>query len=161
MLDNPDFGIKAALAVLEKTGLARDLAHEELTTLAKLAREINYPSGTAILREDSRSRDLYLIKKGRISVQLRLSSEDGREELLYSMRDGQLFGELALLDGSPRSATVRAEDDVVVYKFDYDELLSLLEEQTHIGYIFMRNIAQVISARVRNTNMLWRNSLIW
>jgi CRP-like cAMP-binding protein len=65
------------------------------------------------------------------------------------------------VDGSPRSATVQTDEEVLAYRFDYDRLSKLLTDYPRIGYILMRNIAAIIANRVRNTNMLWRNSLIW
>ena len=146
---------------LKLAGIIKDLSEDEIADLLTIATEERYRRGSAIVREDAKSRDLYIIREGRVSVKLKLPSESGREEVLYQMRDSQVFGELSLIDGSPRSATVFADDDVVAYRLNYDQLLELLENKPHIGYIMMRNIAVIIANRVRDTNMLWRNSLIW
>ncbi len=149
------------IITLDTAGLTKDLSDEEIEALVEIAAEKHYSRGVAIIREDAKSRDLYIIHEGRVSVRLKLPSEFGREEVIYQMRDGQIFGELALVDGSPRSATVHADEEVVVYCFNFDRLSRFLLEQPRIGYILMRNIASIIANRVRNTNMLWRNSLIW
>ena len=88
-------------------------------------------------------------------------SRELKEEIVYTMHDGQIFGELSLVDGSPRSASVKAQNKVRTCRFDFDILNELLEKKPRIGYLLMKNIAVIISARIRNTNMLWRNSLIW
>ncbi len=147
--------------MLTLAGLTKDMTEDEVSELLSIAEERSYTRGTLIVQEDSKSRDLYLLRQGRISVRIALPSNLDREEIVYSMRDGQIFGELSLVDGCPRSATIRAEDDVVTLRFDFDNLSQLLESKPRIGYILMRNIAVIISARMRNTNMLWRNSLIW
>ena len=149
------------IALLETAGLIKDMSDEESMSLAGIAEERRYARGSVILREDSKTRDLFVICSGRVSIRLSLPTESGREEVIYTMREGQIFGELALVDGSPRSATVRAEEEVMACAYDYEKLTGLLEEQPRIGYLLMRNLAAIISARVRNTNMLWRNSLIW
>ena len=151
----------SAKVILTAAGLAKDLDSNEIDAVLTIADEQHFARGVTILREDSKSRDLYIIRDGRVSIRLKLPSEVGREEVIYQMRDSQIFGELALVDGSPRSATVCADDDVVTYRIDYEKLCNLLETQPRIGYILMRNIAGIIANRVRNTNMLWRNSLIW
>lgn len=151
----------SAEQMLTLAGLTKDMTDQEVTELLSIAEERSYARGTLIVQEDSKSRDLYLLRQGRISVRIALPSNREREEIVYSMRDGQIFGELSLVDGCPRSATIRAEDDVVTLRFDFDNLSQLLESKPRIGYILMRNIAAIIAARMRNTNMLWRNSLIW
>jgi len=153
--------IENKIKLLSEAGLIREMTPEEAEVLANTGSECAYSRGTIILKEDSKTRDLFVICSGRVSIRLSLPTESGREEVIYTMRDGQIFGELALVDGSPRSATVRAEEDVLTCVYDYDLLNALLNEHPRIGYLLMRNIASIISARVRNTNMLWRNSLIW
>lgn len=150
-----------AREILELAGLVKDMTEAEIAALVEVAEERLYTSGTAIVLEDSKSRDFFVIKSGRASVRLSLPSDFGKDEIVFMMRDGQIFGEFSLVDGSPRSATIKAEDDVSAYRFDFDYLTRLLDAQPRIGYILMRNIAAIISTRVRNTNMLWRNSLMW
>jgi hypothetical protein len=123
-----------ALKTLEVAGLIKDMTPAEARALAKIAVEHRYPKGAAIVREDAKSRDLFVIKQGRVSIQVVLPAEYGRDEMVYAMRDGQVFGELSLLDGSPRSATVKADDDVIAYRFDYHELNRMLEEQPRMGF---------------------------
>lgn len=147
--------------ILSATNLTVGLNDNEITALISVAEFRIYKRGTPIILEDSKSRDLYVISEGRASVRISLPSDEEREEIVYTMREGQVFGELSLVDGSPRSATVRAEDDVSAFVFDFNKLNNLLENQPRIGYFLMRNIAAIISNRMRNTNMLWRNSIIW
>lgn len=161
MASKQSLNIDLAKETLETAGIIKDLKDDEATAVLRLAREEHFARGVAILREDSKSRDLFIIRDGRVSVRVKMPSEFGKEEVIYQMRDSQIFGELSLVDGSPRSATVFADDDVVVYRFDYGKLTKLLEDQPRIGFVLMRNIAAIIADRVRNTNMLWRNSLIW
>jgi len=154
---NPD-QIKEAIKV---SGLGIGLKEDELDLLARLAIVRYYNKDTRILKEDSKSRDIYVIREGMVSVRLKLPSEFGREEAIYQIHDGQVFGEFSLVDGSPRSATVYADNEVVAYQFIHSGLLKLLEDNPRIGYIIMRNVAKIIANRVRNTNMLWRNTLVW
>ncbi len=154
-------GMMPAKELLLTAGLAKDMTDAEINDLLSIAEERTYARDTLIVQEDGKSRDLYLLRKGRATVRMALPTDREREEIVYTMRDGQAFGELALVDGCPRSASIKAEDEVTTYRFDFDRLSALLEEKPHIGYLLMRNIAAIISARMRNTNMLWRNSIIW
>jgi len=147
--------------LLAAAGLSKDMSRDELTALVRLAEEKRFSKGAAIIRENSKTRDLYIIQEGKVSIQLKIPVELGKDEVIYTMRDGQIFGELALVDGSPRSASVKAEGEVVVFCFDYGRLSALLDERPRIGYILMRNMATIIANRVRNTNLMWRNLMIW
>ncbi len=150
------------IALLNHTGLADNLDVEDVKALASLSKELTYSAGTTILQEDGKSRDLYLIQIGRVSIGLNIPMEDGtKKEIIFTLRDGQVFGEMSLVDGSPRSATVKAEDDSIIYRIGYSDLISYLEEHPKVGYAFMRNIAAIIATRTRSTNMLWRNLMIW
>ncbi|MDP8240646.1 MAG: cyclic nucleotide-binding domain-containing protein [Candidatus Hatepunaea meridiana] len=157
----PANNLETCKNTLKSSGIAKDMTDDQVSAIAQIGTEQRYPKGVAIVREDAKSRDLYIIRDGRVSIRLKLPSEFGKEEVIFQMRDCQIFGELALVDGSPRSATAFADEEVTAYRFDYDRLSKLLEEQPRIGYILMRNIASIIANRVRNTNMLWRNTLIW
>lgn len=161
MIENQSDLIEYALDLLNKSELSKDMSEQESRALAELAELRSYDKGTDIVKENSKSRDLYIIKKGRVSIRLMLPTEEGRDEIVYQMRDNQIFGELSLVDGSPRSATVKAEEDVTVLRYDFNKLSGLLERFPRIGYLLMKNIAAIISARIRSTNLLWRNTLIW
>jgi len=161
MLNNNQESLNAVREIMATAGLTKDMSDSEVNDLVKIAEEKHYVRGTPIILEDSKSRDLYVIVKGRASVRLSLPSSQEKEEIVYRMRNGEIFGELSLVDGSPRSATIKAEDDVITYRLDFYKLNKLLNDEPHIGYLMMRNIACIISSRMRSTNMLWRNSLIW
>ncbi len=161
MESDTNCALSRRVQLLEAAGLNKEMTPAESEALSGIAEERSYSKGRVILVEDSKSRDLFIICHGRVSIRLSLPTESGKEEVIYTMRDGQIFGELSLVDGSPRSATVKAEEDVVTCAYEYDKLMKLLDENPRIGFLLMRNIASIISQRVRNTNMLWRNSLIW
>ena len=98
--------------LLKSTGLGAGLSEEQLATLSAVAEEQEITKGTIIIKEESRTRDLYIIRKGRVSVRMKLPSGVEQEEILLMLTEGQIFGEFSLVDGSPRSATIRAEEDV-------------------------------------------------
>jgi len=149
------------ITMLHETGLANGLNDTQLNTLSGFPEEQSASKGTIIIREDSRTRDLYIICKGRVSIRMTLPSGIEKEEILLMLNEKQIFGEISLVDGSPRSATVRAEEDVVLLRFDYQKLIDFFDEDPRAAYLIMRNIAAILAARTRNTNLLWRNLMIW
>ena len=161
MIESNNVRREELLETLLSSHLTNDMVESEINALVEIAKERTYKSGKIIIHEDSKTRDLYIVHVGKATVKISLPSDIGHQEVIYAMRDGQIFGELSLVDGSPRSATVIAETEVITFRFDYDELMKLLEKQPRIGFHLMRNLAVIISARMRNTNMLWRNSIMW
>lgn len=150
------------IRLLHETGLVRDIPDEDVRSLAAMSSKHSYTQGSVILKEDDHSRDLYMIRKGRVSIALKITpAEAERKQVIFTLHQGDVLGEMSLVDGSPRSATVNAEDNVVLYSIEYSGLISYLESNPMVGYIFMRNIAGIIANRTRNTNMLWRNLMIW
>ena len=92
------------LAALPQTA---DLTAEELNDLAGRVRRRPFSHGEAIVRQGDAPDAFYVIRRGRCVVVE--STTDGGESVIASLEPGSTFGELALLEGTPRSATVRAE----------------------------------------------------
>ena len=96
--DNPDLRVANA-----------KLSEAELLSLAERARAKSFKRGETLFRKDDPGTHLYVVLEG--SVKIALPGEFGQEALVSIMRKGDFFGELALFDGSPRSAsaTIRGQ----------------------------------------------------
>jgi CRP/FNR family cyclic AMP-dependent transcriptional regulator len=91
----------AIVEMLQKTPLWSGLAEKELKVIARSFKELKYESGDVIVRKGEAGVGFYLIVDGTVEVRA-----DGR--VLSKLGPGQFFGEMALLDGQPRSADVVA-----------------------------------------------------
>ncbi len=108
---------------LRRMSLLVGLSSKQLEDVSARLRPVKYRSGEVILTEGTPGDVMYLIEWGRVEV---LSKTDGRSRVLAILGEGDFFGEMALLTGSPRSATVRAVTDVdllALYQPDFDELV--------------------------------------
>lgn len=85
------------------------LGSEDIVNLASLTTHKTYKAGTAVFFQDDPSDSLYIIVVG--SVKVFQTSEDGKDRILGILRPGEAFGELAMIEGLPRSASVQALDD--------------------------------------------------
>ena len=142
--------------ILLKTGLATGLSENELIEIAKIGVERPFKKGSIVISEDSTTRDLYLLSEGQVSIRLTLPATHFTEETIKKMSAPEIFGEFSLANGSPRSATVKAEVDLITFQFEYDRLVELMEDNTRIGYNLMRNMAGIIAGRVRENHELNR-----
>lgn len=110
--------------MLNKVSLFANLPQKSLDELERLSVLRRFPKNTILFIEGDESTHLYVVKEGKVSASV--SGEDGREVILNYMGVGEYFGELALLDGKPRSATVRtvtACEIIAVSRSSFQDLL--------------------------------------
>ena len=131
-----------AATLVSQTSLFRDLPASTQRSVADRCVRRTFYKGTDIFHKESTDRTLYLIASGRVRIYL--PSESGREVTLNVCGPGEAIGELALLDGQPRSASAQALDDVVVYTLHHEEFARLLNTSPLAAAVI-----QVLAARLR------------
>lgn len=109
-----------------------DLSLKEITQLLgdQNSQERVYPPGSEILREGEHGDSVFLIGSG--SVQVVLRGGEGQEIPLSVLHQGELFGEMAVLERKPRSATVVARETCTLLEITGQAFLALLKEHTDI-----------------------------
>jgi CRP-like cAMP-binding protein len=145
--------------LLQHSELFLELAPEQIKQVAALGREASYNAGDVIISEGAPSHDMYIICSGMVEVELvkgAVHDVPGAPQLSSIVRlgQGQVFGEMALVDSGARSATVRcAKDNTVLYIIPHQDFWALCEGDHHIGFIVMRNIAADLSFKLRHRNL--------
>jgi CRP/FNR family cyclic AMP-dependent transcriptional regulator len=110
--------------MLEHVELFAGLAPDELARLSSRAVIHSYPRNTIIINQGDVSNSLHVIVSGRVKVYL--SNEEGKEVILNSQGPGESFGEMALLDARPRSASVITTESsklAIISKVDFEQFL--------------------------------------
>ncbi len=134
--------------VPEQMNIVKGFTPRELEDFKeKLIRQI-YKKGQAVFREGDPGKDLFLLTKGSVTVKIRLPGAD-RFKRLFTFMPGVVFGEVALLDGKPRSADVWAEEDSEVYRLSLDDFDVLRREKPEIVIKLLLNIAKEFSRNLR------------
>ncbi|MDM8552223.1 cyclic nucleotide-binding domain-containing protein, partial [Desulfobacterales bacterium HSG2] len=113
----------------------------------KLIRQ-TYKKGEPVFREGDPGEDLFLLTKGAVTVKVRLPESD-RFRRLFTFSPGVIFGEVALLDGKPRSADVWAEEDTEVFRLSLHDFDILRREKPEIVIKLLMNIAKEFSRNLR------------
>lgn len=131
-------------AMLEKVSLFANLPSEYLTQLEKLSVLRKYAKNTVLVTEGDESTHLYIIHKGTASAYL--NNDDGRQVNLNYMHDGDYFGELSLLDGKPRSASVITVTDCEIMLVSRVSVLELLRTYPE----FTMQLLTELTRRVRD-----------
>ena len=98
-------GSKEVAGQLAKVPLFSDCSQKDLQTISRVVKDIDHPAGTVIAREGDPGVGLFVIVEGAADVTI-----GGKKKA--SLGPGEFFGEIALLDGGPRTATVTATSDV-------------------------------------------------
>lgn len=145
--------------LIKRSDMFRGLDDAELERVAALGEVVSFGPDDVILEEDQRGQRCYFVVNGRVDIEIRAPFAGQSPQKLATVKRGDVFGELALVDGFLRSATCRAAEEVEALAFDNAKLEALLEEEPKIGFRVMKNIAGVLSARIRTTNMKLRNAI--
>jgi CRP-like cAMP-binding protein len=145
---------------LRGVSIFKDLSEEELARVGKLCSEKNFSADELIFIEHTEGDEMFLLLEGEVRISLEMANEDEAMPLV-TLGSGEVFGELSVVDDSPRSATARAGTDcrcLVLKKEDFDRLI---EEDHDLGFSVMRNVARLVSRRVRNTNQKILDNVSW
>lgn len=138
-----------AIAALKAVPLFSDLKPSELKKVRRLLHEREYQPGEVIFREGEAGHGMYLIKKG--SVRIVVKTPVGEQELTV-LTAPQFFGEMALLEDAPRSASSVAVERTVLLGFFEPDLESLIERDSELGSRILWRLARLMAARLRLTN---------
>jgi CRP/FNR family cyclic AMP-dependent transcriptional regulator len=127
------------------------LDDEEAATIMQLARVVNHPARHTVFQEGESGDHLLVVMQGRVKVSL--ISPDGKEAILSILEPGDVFGEMALLDSEPRSASITTMENcsfLVLWRRDF---LPFLERNPKVAL----KLLAALSRRLRATNDLVGN----
>jgi len=133
-------------SLLAKVPLFHGLDADNLNAIANQAVSQQYPKNSILVYEGEEPDALYIIVSGKAKVYV--SDEDGKELVLDSLGPGEFFGELALIDGAPRSATVMTTDKSTLLKINQKDFSSYLQNTPGVAL----NVLKELARRVRGVN---------
>ena len=137
---------------VDKLGLLRHhpvfggLDAEHLERLTTYATTRTYPRGTTLFTKGDPGTSLFAVCSG--TIRIGVPSPDGRDAVFNLIREGEIFGEIALLDGQPRTADATAMTNCELMVIDRRDFVALVRSQPEIAL----KIIEVLCARVRRTS---------
>lgn len=155
-----------SLHTLQDADIFYGLEPEHLARIEAVCTEIALPKGTLVFAENSPGDEMYVVTSGAVEIQVdpaMLGVEiDARPTTIATLRTGQVFGEIVLVDQGLRSASAKvAEDNTHLLSIKRADLISLCEQDHELGYLLMRNIAEELAFKIRGTDLMVREQLLW
>jgi CRP/FNR family cyclic AMP-dependent transcriptional regulator len=142
-----------ALAALARVEIFAGMTADELAEVAAKLRRRHYQRGEVLFSQGSPGSSLYIVESGRVRISL--TSADGKELVLNVLEPGDIFGEMALLDGEPRSAGAAALEPCQVLLLARPAFLQFLELHPAVT---LRLLA-ILSRRVRHDTRLLQDAV--
>lgn len=139
--------------------LFRGLTEEELSRLAAHCQDVQFPAGDILFREGDPGDTMYILTRGRVRIFKSLSI--GVDKTLAVVGPGEIFGEISLTDGGPRSASAEVLLDSVALSVSRDDLDRVAGITGALGVKLYRRLAETVSMRLRATNDLLRDACDW
>lgn len=135
--------------LLQQTPLFGGIREETVAFLLSAADTIKRDTDEYFFRENDDAQSLFVLEKGRVAV---IKQWQATQHLLRNLGPGDLFGEMALLDYYPRSASVLATQPCVAIQLSHANLYDLYQKDLEQFTIIYMNLARELSRRLRATD---------
>jgi CRP-like cAMP-binding protein len=142
--------INERASMLDKTRWASVFSYRDLQILASYLSAYKVPKGTVLLQEGARELNLYVLVSGKVDVYKKASSQ--QDQLIAHVSAGMTLGEMALIDGQPRSATALTAEEVLVLVMSKEEFLRLTEDNPRVALKLYGYVASLLSQRLRQVS---------
>ncbi len=133
---------------MEKTTWATEFSWDQILKICEYVRPLKAKKGTLIFKEGALEQSLGIIIKGSIEV-VKLSGDERTR--LATLMAPQTFGEMALIDNEPRSASGIALENTIIFFISRECFIDLAREHPSLGFKFLWKISKIISQRLRRT----------
>ncbi len=137
--------------ILKKLPLFRGLSNMELIQINKIIVRRTFLKGMVIIKEGEEGESLFIIKSGEVKVTKK--NKEGIDELVVELGPGDPFGEMALIDRFPRSATVIANEASELLEIKEPQFTKLLSSHKEIDLKFSKAFNKVLCTRLRETTI--------
>jgi CRP/FNR family transcriptional regulator, cyclic AMP receptor protein len=154
------------LTFLKQSDIFYQFTQTQLELVANLCVEKTFQAGELIFAENNSGKELYIIVQGEVNISVNpgVVGNEGKSEktVIATLRRGQSFGEIALVDEGLRSANAHAKNkDTRLMVIPRDKLIMLCETYPQLGYRLMYNLAADLAMKTRNADLRIREKMLY
>lgn len=137
-------------AMIETTQMFRDFEWHDIETLSGYMQAYEAGKGTTLFHEGENGTYLYLVIKGKVDI----FKEDhhNKEKIFASIGSGKTLGEMAIIDGEPRSATAIVAEPTTLAILTKTNFLRIVSEKPSLATKILLKVARLLSQRLRHTS---------
>ncbi len=135
---------------LKRIQLFEELSDEQLSELADICHKEFFKPEEIIFEEDAIGDKFYMLEKGEVRISKIIQGIG--EEALVVLKEGAYFGEMALIDEAPRSATAICNDEATLWVINKEDFEKLLSEDSELASKLLWTFVKTLSVRLRETN---------
>lgn len=156
----------SVVPILSQADIFEELTNTQLELIGSICQERHYQADDVLFEENTPGDEMYIIASGEVQIQVDPSLIDGTESTgsmtIATLRRGQSFGEVALVDEGLRSASARcSQQDTHLIVIPRDKLMLLCDTYPQLGYRLMRNLAADLAMKIRHTDLQVREQITW
>ncbi|MBN1532857.1 MAG: diguanylate cyclase [Spirochaetes bacterium] len=144
---------------LKTVRMLSGLKMSELHQFAQKLEPVRYEEGAAVFREKEQGDELFIIKAGAISVRIRV--QDGTEKEISLLKAGEFFGEMAIFDNAPRSATCIAHEECEILRLHKDDFFNLMKLAPHPAISIMKGMLNKTTDRLNASGQVITQMVKW
>ncbi|HJT23888.1 MAG TPA: cyclic nucleotide-binding domain-containing protein [bacterium] len=152
------------LSVFKDAAPYRGLREPDWKALSELLKEVSFKTGSSVFKENDPGDGFYWVRAGKIRISRQVTPEgrkDKQEQLLTVLTAGHIFGEMALVDGEPRSADAIAESDAVLFFLSHAVYEKLKQNQPATALRIQDMLVVTLCSRIREANRAFETIRFW
>lgn len=154
------------ISVLKEADIFYELTDTQLELVASICEEKVFGRDEVIFAENTSGNELYVIGNGEVDIEVDPAligrTDAAGPQRIATLRRGQSFGEVSLVDQGVRSASARAtRHDTRLIVIPRDKLMLLCQTYPPLGYVLMRNLAADLAMKIRHTDLQIREQITW
>lgn len=138
------------LDVLSNSPICKDLSNSNLKKISKLVHLRQYAKNEVIFNENESGQCMYIIKSGKVEISKLVTS---KKVVLSKLDEGSIFGEISLVEDTPRDASAKSLGNTELLSFFRSDLLKLIDKDPRLASFILFRLSMILGKRLRYKNI--------